>query len=94
MPDRNRLSAISSLHAAQMDSTNGEKVLTIKPDKRNVVLSDRKENMRNTPSNSDDVIDSRDIIARIEELEDERESLAEAAEEVENNIAELKASEQ
>lgn len=28
--------------------------------------------MRNAPSNSDDVIDSRDIIARIEELEGER----------------------
>lgn len=28
--------------------------------------------MRNAPSNSDDTIDSRDVIARIEELEDER----------------------
>jgi uncharacterized protein (UPF0335 family) len=30
------------------------------------------------PSNKDDVIDSRDIIARIEELESERVDLAEA----------------
>ena len=31
--------------------------------------------MRSTPTNSDDVIDSRDVIARIEELESERASL-------------------
>lgn len=31
--------------------------------------------MANTPHNFDDVIDSRDVIARIEELEDEREAL-------------------
>lgn len=30
--------------------------------------------MRNAPSNSDDVLDSRDIIARIEELESERDA--------------------
>ena len=29
---------------------------------------------RSTPTNTDDIIDSRDIIARIEELEDERDS--------------------
>lgn len=33
--------------------------------------------MRETPSNSDDIIDSRDVIARIEELRDERDSLKE-----------------
>jgi hypothetical protein len=33
--------------------------------------------MRNTPSNQDDVIDSRDIIARIDELEEERAGFAE-----------------
>lgn len=32
----------------------------------------------NTPTNTDDVIDSRDVIARIEELEEEQERLAEA----------------
>ena len=37
--------------------------------------------MRNAPTNSDDVIDSRDVIARIEELQDERDGLAEAVEE-------------
>lgn len=30
--------------------------------------------MSNTPANSDDMIDSRDVIARIEELEEERDS--------------------
>lgn len=34
--------------------------------------------MRNAPSNTDDVIDSRDVIARIEELEGERETLQDA----------------
>lgn len=34
--------------------------------------------MRNAPSNTDDVIDSRDVIERIEELEAEREQLAES----------------
>jgi len=33
------------------------------------------------PRNTDDIIDSRDVIARIEELESEREALAEAAHE-------------
>lgn len=33
-------------------------------------------------SNSDDVIDSRDIIGRIEELQDERQALADALEEI------------
>jgi len=33
---------------------------------------------RNTPTNSDDVIDSRDIIERLEELESERQDLADA----------------
>lgn len=37
--------------------------------------------MRNAPSNTDDVIDSRDVIARIEELESERADLAEAVSE-------------
>jgi len=34
--------------------------------------------MRNIPSNTDDVIDSRDVIERIEELENERTALVEA----------------
>ena len=38
--------------------------------------------MSNAPSNTDDVIDSRDIIARIEELTDERATLAEQCEEM------------
>jgi hypothetical protein len=33
----------------------------------------------NAPDNSDDIIDSRDVIARIEELEEERSALAEEA---------------
>lgn len=33
---------------------------------------------RNTPTNSDDVIDSRDIIERLEELESERQDLVDA----------------
>jgi len=37
--------------------------------------------MTKTISNADDVIDSRDVIERLEELEAERESLAEAVEE-------------
>jgi len=35
--------------------------------------------MRNAPSNTDDVIDSRDIIARIEELEGERDDYNDSA---------------
>lgn len=35
--------------------------------------------MRDAPTNSDDVIDSRDVIARIEELTAERDALAEDA---------------
>lgn len=34
--------------------------------------------MRSTPSNSDDIIDSRDVIARIAELESERQGLTDA----------------
>jgi len=36
---------------------------------------------RNAPSNSDDMIDSRDVIARIEELESERAALVDAKDE-------------
>lgn len=36
--------------------------------------------MRNPPTNSDDIIDSRDVIARIAELKGERAALAEAVE--------------
>lgn len=42
--------------------------------------------MTRTISNSDDVIDSRDVIARIEELEGEREALAEAVTEAKNEF--------
>lgn len=42
-------------------------------------------------SNTDDLIDSRDVIARIEELEGERESLAEAVTEAEEAVSELAA---
>ena len=41
---------------------------------------------RNEITNSADVIDSRDVIARIEELEGEREALAEAAKEAETEL--------
>lgn len=44
--------------------------------------------MRNAPSNTDDVIDSRDVIARIEELESERADLAEAVSEAETDVNE------
>jgi DNA repair exonuclease SbcCD ATPase subunit len=37
-------------------------------------------------SNSDDVVDSRDVIARIEELEEEREDLQNELEELQNNL--------
>lgn len=47
--------------------------------------------MRNAPSNTDDVIDSRDVIARIEELESERADLAETAEEAATELAETTA---
>ena len=40
-------------------------------------------------SNSDDVVDSRDVIARIEELDDEREALVEAATETAEALAAL-----
>jgi len=41
---------------------------------------------RDTPTNSDDVIDSRDVIARIEELEAEREELADAVDEAQSVV--------
>ena len=44
--------------------------------------------MRDAPSNTDDVIDSRDVIARIEELESERADLVEATSEVETAVNE------
>lgn len=44
--------------------------------------------MRDAPSNTDDVIDSRDVIARIEELEGERADLVEAASEAETAVNE------
>jgi bacterioferritin (cytochrome b1) len=44
--------------------------------------------MRNTISKQDDVIDSRDIIKRIEELEEERTDLADALEQAEEDVAE------
>ena len=44
--------------------------------------------MRDAPSNTDDVIDSRDVIARIEELESER---ADAVEQDEARVEELRA---
>lgn len=47
--------------------------------------------MRNAPTNSDDLIDSRDVIARIEELESEREELLDAASEAEAEADELEA---
>lgn len=40
-------------------------------------------------SNSDDVIDSRDVIARIDELQDERESLVETLEDAKEAVAEV-----
>jgi hypothetical protein len=45
--------------------------------------------MRDAPSNTDDVIDSRDVIARIEELESERADLVETAEEAAAEFAEV-----
>jgi len=44
---------------------------------------------RDTPSNSDDVIDSRDVIRAIRDLEDEREQLADAVTEAEDAFREL-----
>lgn len=44
--------------------------------------------MRNVPTNYDDVIDSRDIIERIEELEEEREALTAAIEEADGACTE------
>ncbi len=44
--------------------------------------------MSRTISNTDDVIDSRDVIARIEELEEERAALAETLEEAEAEMVE------
>lgn len=41
--------------------------------------------MKTTISNTDNVIDSRDIIARVEELESERQDLVDALEEAEEN---------
>jgi hypothetical protein len=43
--------------------------------------------MTKTISNSDDVIDSRDVIARIEELRDEREALVDALTEATDELA-------
>jgi uncharacterized protein (UPF0335 family) len=43
--------------------------------------------MRNTPSKQEDIIDSRDIIKRIEELEEERADLADALEQAEEDTA-------
>lgn len=42
--------------------------------------------MRHAPTNSDDLIDSREIIERIEELEEDREALETAAEEATDAI--------
>lgn len=47
--------------------------------------------MANTFSNFDDTIDSRDVIARIEELEGEREALQEAIDEYQNGVDESEA---
>jgi len=44
--------------------------------------------MRGAPSNTDDVIDSRDVIARIEELEGERAGLVEVAADAEAAVNE------
>lgn len=41
--------------------------------------------MTDTPTNTDDMIDSRDVIARIEELEDERAGLLQEVEEASNS---------
>lgn len=41
----------------------------------------------NAPTNHDDVIDSRDVIARIDELTDERQTLLDAVEEAEETLA-------
>lgn len=46
---------------------------------------------RNTPTNMDDVIDSRDVIARIEELQDERAALVEAIESAQADYDAIKA---
>ena len=43
----------------------------------------------NTPTKYDDVINSRDVIARIEELQDEREALADAVEEARDELDKL-----
>jgi hypothetical protein len=43
--------------------------------------------MRNVPSNTDNVIDSRDIIERIEELDGEKTALVEAIEEAKETLA-------
>jgi hypothetical protein len=44
--------------------------------------------MTKTISNSDDVIDSRDVIARIDELEDERQGLSDTLEEARTSLQE------
>lgn len=47
--------------------------------------------MRNTPTNADDMIDSRDVIARIEELEGARDDLASELEDRYENNTDLSA---
>ena len=47
--------------------------------------------MRNAPTNTDDVIDSRDVIARIEELTEERSDLATALDEAREERDEMPA---
>ena len=42
--------------------------------------------MRNAPTNRDDIIYSRDVIARIEELTDERDALQEAIDEAQTAL--------
>lgn len=44
--------------------------------------------MKNEVSNTDDLIDSRDVIARLEELRDERQAIADAAEEARGALEE------
>ena len=48
--------------------------------------------MRNAPTNRDDIIYSRDVIARIEELTDERDALQEAIDEAQTALKRLKRS--
>lgn len=43
--------------------------------------------MRNAPSNSDNIIDSRDIIERFDELESDKTALEEAVEEAQHTLS-------